>query len=214
MPSVFFVKYCIFTIGVKIAEATSVRFTNIVGVSLMLGGYASLIYAKTLSHFLYGLISFGVGDGICNLSTITNAWKYFPESKGTISGIVLAGLGLSASILNPLADFIVNPNLMNTDVYGFYPFEVASRLTLFLYVIIIAFSVLGLIGIICSIPYSHDTQVIYPLDEENDKVIPLIQRNEPPQSSNIIDDNTNMWEGFFSMKNLQLAIFCFCGPCK
>ena len=117
MPSVFFVKYCIFTIGVKIAEATSVRFTNIVGVSLMLGGYSSLIYAKSLSHFLYGLISFGIGDGVCNLSTITNAWKYFPESKGTISGIVLAGLGLSASILNPLADFIVNAPVIGNDCF-------------------------------------------------------------------------------------------------
>ena len=214
MPSVFFVKYCIFTIGVKIAEVTSVRFTNIVGVSLMLGGYSSLIYAKSLSHFLYGLISFGIGDGICNLSTITNAWKYFPESKGTISGIVLAGLGLSASILNPLADFIINPNLINADVYGFYPFEVASRLSLFLYVIIIAFSILGLTGIIFSIPYSNETQEIHPLDEENDKMIPLIPRNDLSKSSSIADDNTNMWEGFFSIKNLQLAIFCFCGPCK
>ena len=213
MPSVFFVKYCIFTIGVKIAEATSVRFTNIVGVSLMLGGYTSLIYAKSLSHFLYGLISFGVGDGVCNLSTITNAWKYFPESKGTISGIVLAGLGLSASILNPLADFIVNPNLIDADIYGFYPFEVASRLSLFLYVIIIAFSILGLTGIIFSIPYSAETNEVHPLlEEDNDKMIPLIPRNDLSSITN--DNNESMWEGFFSIKNLQLAIFCFCGPCK
>ena len=85
---------------------------------------------------------------------------------------------------------------------------------IFLYVIIIAFSILGLTGIIFSIPYSNETQEIHPLDEENDKMIPLIPRNDLSKSSSIADDNTNMWEGFFSIKNLQLAIFCFCGPCK
>jgi hypothetical protein len=103
--------------------------------------------------------------------------------------------------------------LIDTDIYGFYPFEVASRLSLFLYVIIIAFSILGLTGIIFSIPYSAETNEVHPLlEEDNDKMIPLIPRNDLSSMTN--DNNESMWEGFFSIKNLQLAIFCFCGPCK
>ena len=53
---------------------------------------------------------FGMGDGLGNISVIQNAWKYFSESKGTISGIILSCFGGSSLLFTSLADYIINPN--------------------------------------------------------------------------------------------------------
>ena len=40
---------------------------------------------------------------------IYNSWKYFPDNKGLVGGIVVAGFGFGAFVFNIVSTAIVNP---------------------------------------------------------------------------------------------------------
>ena len=71
----------------------------------------SLIYfSDNFWVIIGGFIFFGFGIGIGYYPILKNSWKYFPEKKGLITGIVLCAFGLSPFIFTTLADLIINPN--------------------------------------------------------------------------------------------------------
>ena len=77
---------------------------------------------------------FGIGSGFGYFPPIENCWKYYPNKNALIFGICVSSLGLSSSILTPLADFfIVNKNKESTDTDGYYPEAVANNLKIYLY---------------------------------------------------------------------------------
>ncbi|CAI2363853.1 unnamed protein product [Moneuplotes crassus] len=57
---------------------------------------------------LYGFF-FGLGCGIAYLAPIITSWDYFPERKGLVSGIILAGYGLGPFIFGYISSAIANP---------------------------------------------------------------------------------------------------------
>lgn len=48
--------------------------------------------------------------GISYFTPLMTGWEWFPEKKGTISGIVLGTLGSSAFFFGFITLFIVNPD--------------------------------------------------------------------------------------------------------
>ena len=56
----------------------------------------------------YGLI-FGLGIGIAYSSPLTAAMKWFPKSRGLVSGLILFGFGFGSLIFNFLQTLIINP---------------------------------------------------------------------------------------------------------
>eukprot|EP00344_Euplotes_crassus_P009184 CAMPEP_0197007974 /NCGR_PEP_ID=MMETSP1380-20130617/43124_1 /TAXON_ID=5936 /ORGANISM="Euplotes crassus, Strain CT5" /LENGTH=261 /DNA_ID=CAMNT_0042428311 /DNA_START=316 /DNA_END=1098 /DNA_ORIENTATION=- len=52
---------------------------------------------------------FGLGSGIAYLAPIITSWDYFPERKGLVSGIILAGYGLGPFIFGYISSAIANP---------------------------------------------------------------------------------------------------------
>jgi hypothetical protein len=38
------------------------------------------------------------------------AWEFFPENRGLVSGIIVAGFGFGSSITGKMSTMIVNPN--------------------------------------------------------------------------------------------------------
>ena len=57
----------------------------------------------------YGFI-FGVGAGISYMVPFNNAYKYFPEKKGVISGTLSAGFGIGSLVMSFLAFYLINPD--------------------------------------------------------------------------------------------------------
>ena len=221
MPCIFLVQYCFMTVGVKLGDTCGPRVTTIIGVFFMVGSYAFLIFFTNYYLVLLGMGLFGFGDGIANLSVINNGWKYFKKNKGLVNGIIIGGLGLSSSVLNPLADFMINPEKKGTEPDGFYSEKIANNLLDFLYVLVGIFVFLGIMAIALTFPYEEE---IIPVPTEG-----LIQNEKgdsplpPPETSNTNlsksnDTTTTHHEkkrvAFFSIVNFQLGIFCFCGPCK
>ena len=69
-----------------------------------------MIFITNYYLILISMGIFGLGDELANLIVIDNCWKYFPDYKGLINGIIIGGLGLSSAKLTPIADYlIINP---------------------------------------------------------------------------------------------------------
>ncbi len=68
--------------------------------------------------FTYGII-FGVGIGFAYVCPITSAGKWFPDKKGFINGIAVAGFGAGAFIFNFVIKGIANPTGLSDEAPNF-----------------------------------------------------------------------------------------------
>lgn len=68
-------------------------------------------YAKSLALFAF-FYSFvvGFGFGLIYMLPLRNAWLFYPNKKGMVSGIILSCYSIGAIIFNFLSSAIVNPN--------------------------------------------------------------------------------------------------------
>jgi len=202
MPCIFLVQYCFMTVGVKLGDKVGARFSTLIGILFMYVSYAIMIFSTNYYAVLIAMGIFGLGDGLANLSVITNCWKYFPNNKALINGIIIGGLGISSAVLTPIADcFIINPNHVEPDEHNIYPPRIANRLLNFLYFLAGFFLVLGTVAVALTFPYKEETP-----DEEKVEDKEFVGKSK----SNL----KLLWQGFLSIKNLILGLFCFCGPCN
>ena len=88
--------------GVLVARRIGHMLTS--GIIITIYGLA--VYLASISNFYGFVITMGVVSGFCvgneYLIPVDNAYYYYPERKGLISGLILCGLGFSAVVFNPL----------------------------------------------------------------------------------------------------------------
>ena len=143
----------------------------------------------------------GVGTGLSYFIPIKNCWKYFPRNNGLIFGMCVGSLGLSSSVLTPLADYIINDGTINeTDSEGYYPKYVANNLKKFLQVLLIIYIILGIIAFCCAFQYDGE-------DESEDDVL----NSEKDYKDISIKE---LFKLFCTKRNMYLLSFCVCGLCK
>lgn len=169
----------------------------------MTGSYILLLFVSDFILVILAMGIFGCGNGIGNLSVIKNCWKYLPNNKGLVNGIIIGGLGLSSAVLNPLADFMINPNKIPPESTGFYPKVVTDNIPLFLYSIIGIFVGLSICAVLLTIPYDNSQPEDY---ENKDSGEPIVIKSENQPTGTI-------WQAFLTIPNFQLGVFCFAGPC-
>ena len=213
MPCIFLVQYCFMTIGVKLGDKVGPRFSTLIGVCIMYISYGIMIFFTNYYLVLVAMGVFGLGDGLANLSVIKNCWKYFPNNAALVNGIIIGGLGISSAVLTPIADyFIINPDKIRPDDDGIYNKEIANHLLNFLYFLLILFLVLGFFAVTFTFKYEDQP-------DSSDYVFAKAGKMETQEnnSSSTKDRGGNiskLCDGFFSLTNLSLSLFCFCGPCK
>ncbi|HHW08153.1 MAG TPA: OFA family MFS transporter, partial [Clostridia bacterium] len=93
----------------RLQDTRGPRFTAVVSATLMGVG---LVLSGLLLHPLLLVITFGIiaggGIGTGSISTIPPAVKWFPpERRGQVTGIVVAGVGLSSVLFAPLANALL-----------------------------------------------------------------------------------------------------------
>jgi len=203
MPIIFLVQYFFMAIGVKLGDNITVRGSTFVAISLMVLSYLILIIFPKFKYVILGMSIFGIGDGLGNLSVIKNSWRYFPNNKGLVNGLILTGFGSSTAILSPIADYLINYNGEGTDNQGYYSAKVSFNLLIYLKFVLFLIVVLGTTAIILSFPYNEENE------EENENNY-LYLHNE----KEIVNENESLLDAFFSIPNLELGLFIFCGPCK
>ena len=205
MPCIFLVQYCFMTVGVKLGDKVGPRFSTLIGILFMYISYVIMIFSSNYYAVLIAMGIFGLGDGLANLSVITNCWKYFPNNKALINGIIIGGLGISSAVLTPIADyFIINPGHVEPKD-GIYPPRIANRLLDFLYFLSVFFLVLGVVAVSLTFNFKEE------------KVEEILEEDKTEEKELVKKSGNSMkllFRGFLSIKNLILGLFCFCGPCN
>ena len=201
MPSIILLGYIFFTIGVKIQDKFGVRFTNFLSGLFILLTFLILKYSSKFKINIIGFIFAGISNGLGYLSVIKNCWKYYPNNKGWVTGIILIGHGLCSFILNPIADFIlINPNQEKTEKNGFYNKKIANNIIKYYNFVLIYFFILTIISVSLSFTYEND------INDNNNNLISDIIIEEKK------NDNKYLIKALKSKQNFYLSLFCFGGP--
>ena len=87
---------------------------------------------------------------------LRNLWKYYPNKKGTCTGVVLCAFGLSAIVLNKVSNLIINPDHEKIDkTTEFYPKDVGLRVPDYFLVVSIIMISFGLFASIFIFEYTE-----------------------------------------------------------
>ena len=211
MPIIDFINNCVLTIVVKIARKIGLRYMLLLSIGCAYLSCFLLIIYPNYFLVLFAMGIFGVGSGFGYFPPIENCWKYYPKSNALIFGICVAGLGLSSSILTPLADFfIVNKDKKSTDKDGYYPEDVANNLKTYLYILTGIYVFLGVAAFLLGIEFKEE-------EEKTDEKLIEEKKDEKIKSSNEEKKNITFKELLFLFKTkkfLMILSFCICGLCK
>ena len=176
MPAIDLINNCVLTIGIKLSKKIGLRYILLISILCAYLSCFLLIIYPNYFLVLFAMGIFGVGSGFGYFPPIENCWKYYPKRNALIFGLCVAGLGLSSSILTPLADFfIVNKKKESTDNDGYYPEEVANNLKTYLYILTGIYGFLGVSAFLLGFEYkeeevkTEDNNLIEDKKEDNNK---------------------------------------------
>ncbi len=96
----------------KLQQKFGPMMIGLVGAVLMTLGVLLTFFMKSFvgAFFTYGVL-FGVGIGFGYVCPIACAAKWFPDKKGLINGIAVAGFGAGAFIFNQITTAFINPKI-------------------------------------------------------------------------------------------------------
>ena len=126
--------------------------------SILLLLISQLIFYSYITHFMLLILSyvlFGISKSLTYLPLMKNCWKYYPNKKGLITGLILSAFGLSAFVFITICDEMVNPkNLPQQN--KLYPKEIANKFIDFIQLYIYLIIIIGIIVIILVFPYEEE----------------------------------------------------------
>lgn len=128
----------IFTpIGGKLEQSLGPQLTIFIGGTIFASAVALTFFSCAnifLLYLTYGFL-FGAGIGIAYPCCLVCAMKWYPNKKGKINGIVLAGYGCSALIFDRIQTSFINPNNIAIDSsIGFVHYFTIETFLSFLFV--------------------------------------------------------------------------------
>eukprot|EP01017_Pseudomicrothorax_dubius_P015905 TRINITY_DN1813_c0_g1_i6.p1 TRINITY_DN1813_c0_g1~~TRINITY_DN1813_c0_g1_i6.p1 ORF type:complete len:400 (+),score=51.43 TRINITY_DN1813_c0_g1_i6:95-1294(+) len=144
--------------GVKLAERFGHKLVMLVGMCIICSCVfaASFVTNFYLFVFVYAVL-IGVTSGVIYMLPVQCGFKYFPNNKGRVSGLIVAGYGFGAFIFNFVAKYVANPDGLLPDLlvkepdgtsHKYFKDEVASRVPMMFRVIALCYAVLAFIGLI------------------------------------------------------------------
>ena len=226
MPATDFINNCVLTFGVKLAKRLGLRPVLLIALFFSYLSCFFLIFFPNYFIVLFAMGLFGIGSGFGYFPPIENCWKYYPKSNALIFGICVAGLGLSSSIMTPLADyFVVNPDKKDTDSDGYYPQDVADNLKKYLYILTGIYAFLGITAFLFAFEYNEEEakeeeKLIEDQKEEGkEKKENDTQRESTKTAGSQKAEKKNLtgkelFRLLKTKKYLMLLSFCVCGLCK
>ena len=103
----------------KIHDRIGPKKTSVAGAIILLVGMYVAAKAHTLAQFVigYGVLG-GIGIGAAYVCPIATCAKWFPDKRGLVTGLAVAGFGLGGLVFTPLAGyFIATLGIMATFFY-------------------------------------------------------------------------------------------------
>ena len=84
--------------------ARRIGHRNMSGIIIIV--YSVTLFLASRSNFIEFIITFGFIPGLCigneYLIPVDNAYFFYPERKGLVSGFILCGLGFGALVISPM----------------------------------------------------------------------------------------------------------------
>ncbi|MBN2157541.1 MAG: OFA family MFS transporter [Candidatus Lokiarchaeota archaeon] len=101
----------------KLQQKMGPMTVGLIGAVLMSLGVILTFFMKSFvgAFFTYGIL-FGIGIGFAYVCPIACAAKWFPDKKGLINGIAVAGFGAGAFIFNLITKAFINPNNLDPTI--------------------------------------------------------------------------------------------------
>ena len=156
--------------------------------------YTTKFYCMIISYIL-----FGIGNSFTYFQTMKNCWKYFPNKKGLITGIILSSFGLSAFIFTSIGDFIINKDHIEP-INGYYQKEICEKFITYTKFFFWCVVIFGFIAVLLVFPYDikYEEELKESIDEEfesNYKILPTDSdsnnSNSKPNTNNVPTNNNS-----------------------
>ena len=93
-----------------------------------------------------GFVLYGLGIGMGYYPILKTTWKYFPEKKGFLTGLILSVFGLCPFIFTSIADAVMNPDGANTKEGGIFGPDIAIKMKDFSLIMVITMAVCGILS--------------------------------------------------------------------
>lgn len=110
---------CATIVAGRIQDKVGPKWVATTGAILLGIGMTVASYANSLGMFVLGFsIIGGIGIGTAYVCPIATCVKWFPDKRGLITGLAVAGFGAGAIVFTPVAkSFIANFGAMSTFLY-------------------------------------------------------------------------------------------------
>lgn len=203
------------TLSGYLEDKLGTRILSLIGI--VFGLFCNLII-KFVHNFwilLFSFLLYGIGIGLCYYPILKTCWKYFPNKKGIITGIILCVYGIGNFGFTSLADFIINPDKISPDDNGIYKPEIAIKIKDYSFIMSIIIGSLGIIALILMFPIDNiigDNNIdeIKENQKENDE-----EQNENKKEELIENENDKpIKQAILSLRFLLFNLMCVGTLCK
>ena len=120
-----------------------------------------------------GFVLYGLGIGLGYYPILKTTWKYFPEKKGFLTGLILSVFGLCPFIFTSIADAVMNPKGENTKDGGIFGPEIGIKMKDFSLIMVITMAVCGILSQLLMFPLdnvvSTDNNQVVVEEDDNSK---------------------------------------------
>lgn len=147
--------------SVKICEKIGLRLHCLtIGVFMSVCVFSSS-FANGFWYYviLFG-VCFGVGIGMLYVVPIYNAYKYFPNRKGLVGGIIMCSYGIGTIIAINVALFLINPDNEKTASDGYFDKNIADRIPNAIRTFSYYFISLIVVGSLFLFEFPHNSQTL------------------------------------------------------
>ena len=148
-----------------------------------------------------GFVLYGLGIGMGYYPILKTTWKYFPEKKGFLTGLILSVFGLCPFIFTSIADAVMNPDGVNTKEGGIFGPDIAIKMKDFSLIMVITMAVCGILSQFLMFPLdnvvSTDNNQVVVEEDDNSKDVKKsyvsneIYNNEKEAPSPLAPDNND-----------------------
>ena len=130
-----------------------------------------------------GFVLYGFGIGMGYYPILKTTWKYFPEKKGFLTGLILSVFGLCPFIFTSIADAVMNPDGVNTKEGGIFGPDIAIKMKDFSLIMVITMAVCGIVSQFLMFPLDNvvstdNNQVVVEADDNSKDVKKSYVSNE------------------------------------
>ena len=178
-PSGIFIHNTLPSVTGFLDKLLGIRILTIIGVISLLGSQFIMYYCIDYYLLIISYILFGFCGSLTYFQTLKNCWKYFPNKKGLISGIIFSSFGLSSFAFTTIGDLIINPKSKEKGDDGYYSEEISKKYLDYIKFYILCIIIMGTLSSILSFPYQDYKDEAVKVEKVNeDDTLNLTKEND------------------------------------